>query len=236
MGVCSVTPCEILVGEAGAAQPMSVPDNEPHGRPSRRGLGTPSIQRGTVARLAIRTIRVARHVAWQAAEVLLALIILFEEWGWRPLSAAIARLAEIGVVARLEMWVRTLPSWPALAVFLVPSLLFLPLKLAALWLIAGGHAIAATLLFVFAKIAGTALYARIFQLTQPALMRLAWFARLYNWFMPWKDALIAHAKATPVWRAAMALKARAKAVWVKLKPLALGLLGRLRALLGRQGR
>ncbi|MGE0698556.1 MAG: hypothetical protein AB7O57_05620 [Hyphomicrobiaceae bacterium] len=206
------------------------------GNGGRRGLHTPSIQRGKIARLAIRSIRAARAVAWQAAEVVLALVILFEEWGWRPLSAAIARLARVEVVARLERAIVALPPWPALGVFLVPSLLFLPLKLAALWLIGGGHLLWATLLFAFAKIAGTALYARIFQLTQPTLMQLAWFARAYNWFMPWKEAIVAHAKSTAAWKAAMALKARARLLageaWRAVRPVAMAAVARLRALLG----
>jgi hypothetical protein len=204
--------------------------------PQRRGLGSPSIQRGSVARIAIRSVRLARVVAWQVLDILLAAIILFEEWGWRPLSAALARLAEFNAVARLEMQVRSLPSWPALAVFLVPSLLFLPLKLLALWLVAGGHAVGAMLLFAFAKVAGTALYARIFQLTQPALMKLGWFASFYNWFMPWKAVIIAHARQTKVWQAGVAMKHRlkstAKAAWARLKPVAIAALARVRSLLG----
>lgn len=206
------------------------PDQTRNGE--RRGLSTPSIQRGEVARTAIRTIRLARRAARFAAEFVLAVVILFEEWGWRPLSAAIAWLARFDVVARAEAWVGGLPPWPALGVFLVPSLLFLPLKLAALWLIAGGHAVGATLLFVFAKVAGTALYARIFQLTQPALMQLGWFARLYHWFIPWKDALIAQAKATPVWHAVEAAKSRAHRVWDGLRPSVMQAIGRVRAMVG----
>jgi hypothetical protein len=206
--------------------------------PQRRGLGSPSIQRGTVTRIAIRSIRLARVVAWQLLDILLAAIILFEEWGWRPLSAALARLAEINAVARLEMRVRSLPPWPALAVFLVPSVLFLPLKLLALWLIAGGHAVGAMLLFAFAKVAGTALFARIFQLVQPALMQLRWFSRLYNWFMPWKAAIVAHARQTKVWQAGVAMKHRvkaaAKAAWLRSKPIAVAALARVRSLLGRR--
>ena len=204
--------------------------------PQRRGLYTPSIQRGAAARIAIRSVRLVQAAAWQLLEVVLAAIILFEEWGWRPLSAALARLAEFNVVARLEMGVRALPPWPALAVFLVPSVLFLPLKLAALWLIAGGHAVGAMALFAFAKVAGTALYARIFQLTQPALMQLAWFARIYNWFMPWKAAIVAHARQTKVWRAGAALKTRvktaAKAAWARFRPSAKAAFARLKTLLG----
>jgi len=204
--------------------------------PQRRGLRSPSIQRGTIARIAIRSVRLAQGAGWQVLDILLAAIILFEEWGWRPLSAALARLAEFNVVARLEMGVRSLPPWPALAVFLVPSVLFLPLKLTALWLIAGGHAVGAMLLFAFAKVAGTALYARIFQLTQPALMQLGWFARLYNWFMPWKAAIVAHARQTRVWQAGAAMKQRVKtagkAAWARMKPMAVAARERLKSLLG----
>lgn len=210
-------------------------DNGPDTR--RRGLGNGSIRRGTAARWAIRAIRLVQSVLWQAFEIVLALVILFEEWGWRPLAALLAHLARIGVVARLEAAIVALPPWPALGVFLVPSLLFLPLKLAALWLISGGHAVSATALFVFAKVAGTALYARIFQLTQPRLMQLVWFASLYHWFMPWKEALVAHARSTAVWQAAVALKARAKvagqAAWQNLKPYALATVQRVRQWLPR---
>lgn len=206
--------------------------------PQRRGLGSPSIQRGAIARIAIRSVRLARAIAWQLLDIVLAAIIIFEEWGWRPLSAALARLAEFNAVARLEMEVRSLSPWPALAVFLVPSVLFLPLKLMALWLIAGGHAVGAMFLFAFAKVAGTALYARIFQLTQPALMQLGWFASLYNWFMPWKAAIVAHARQTKAWQAGVAMKHRVKtatkAAWVRLKPVAIAALERVRSLL--QGR
>lgn len=215
---------------------MTTPDNDNTPGPRRRGLGGGSIQRGTAALLAIRTVRLLQRIVWHLLEVLLALVILFEEWGWRPLSAAIAQLAQYNAVARLEMWVRVLPPWPALAVFLVPSVLFLPLKLASFWLIANSQAVAAAVLFVFAKIAGTALYARIFQLTQPALMQLAWFARLYNWFMPWKEALIAHVRQTVMWQASAVLKARAKVllagVLAQLRPVARAVAERLRRSLG----
>ncbi|MDX2157589.1 MAG: hypothetical protein SFW09_13885 [Hyphomicrobiaceae bacterium] len=216
---------------------MTQRDDEPRsGQGARRGLDTRSIRRGHAARLAIRTVRLARRAVLLVLEVLLAAIILFEEWGWQPLSAAIARLARIDLVARLEMGVRSLPPWPALGVFLVPSALFLPLKLLALWLIAGGHVVAATALFVLAKIAGTALYARIFQLTQPALMQLAWFAAAYAWFMPWKHRLIEHARRTTVWRLAAAtsahVKAFARTAWQRLRPSVMAVATRLRAVLG----
>ena len=41
----------------------------------------------------------------RAAGALLALLILFEEWGWEPLQQAMARLARLPVLRSLERWV-----------------------------------------------------------------------------------------------------------------------------------
>ena len=59
-------------------------------------------------------------------------------------------------------------------------------------------------LVLAAKMLGTAALARLFALTQPALMRLQWFARLYGRWKPWKDALIAQVKGSLPWRSAQA--------------------------------
>lgn len=202
----------------------------------RRGLLVPSVQRGHVARYAIRSIRLVRLTARQALGILLAIVIIFEEWGWRPLAAALALLAQYRPIAWLEARVQELPPWAALGVFTAPTLLFLPLKLAAIWLIAGGHVVLATGLFAFAKVAGTALFARIFQLTQPRLMELVWFARLYNWFLPWKEHLVEQARATRVWQAAVHFKGRIKRAateaWQQLRPTVMAFVERVRAAFG----
>lgn len=157
--------------------------------------------------------------------VLLALVVLFEEWGWRPLAAALAGLARWRPWARAEAWIASLPPYGALCVFALPSVLIFPLKLVALYLIATGHPVLAGLLFAGAKVLGTALLARLFQLTQPALMRIGWFARAYGWFMPWKEHLFAKVRATGAWRfgvvAKTQVKRAAQAAWRSLRPRAL---------------
>jgi len=65
-------------------------DSDPLERGHRRGLKVTSIRRGEIARYAIQTVRLVRKVARQALGLLVALIIVFEEWGWRPLAAALA--------------------------------------------------------------------------------------------------------------------------------------------------
>ena len=177
-------------------------------------------------------------MVFRALEAILAVIIVFEEWGWRPLAAALALLARLAPVAKLEAAIANLSPYPALLVFAGPSVLMLPLKLASFWLIAHGQVVLASLLFVGAKVVGTALVARIFQLTQPALMRLAWFAWTYDTVMPWKAALIARVRASWAWRFGRLvkerIKRRARAVWQALRPAVEPWATRLRAMFKRR--
>ena len=143
----------------------------------------------------------------------LALLILFEEWGWLPLQRALAWLGERLGLQWLEARIRTLPPSAALALFLLPSVLLLPVKLLALWLIGQGQVLLGTAVIVVAKIAGTALVARLFTLTQPALMQLAWFASLYTRWTRWKDALLAHVRASWPWRWGHVMKRRLQRRW-----------------------
>ncbi len=205
--------------------------------PARRGLRKTAARAGAVAFAALRVVRTFRAVLRTLVEIILALVIIFEEWGWRPLAALLAQLARLRPVAAVEAGIASLPPYPSLLVFTLPSALLFPLKLLSLWLIADGRLLLASLLFAGAKVAGTALLARIYQLTEPKLMQLAWFARLHGIVIPWKDALVTRVKATPVWRAAADLKSRArlalKAALAPLQPHVLAMLERLRGVLRR---
>jgi hypothetical protein len=143
----------------------------------------------------------------------LALLILFEEWGWEPLHAALVRLSAWLGLRGIEERIRKLPPYAALALFIVPSLMLVPVKLAALGLIAHGHAFGGLFVIVFAKLAGTAVVARLFALTQPALMRLAWFARAYGRWAAYKESLLAHVRASWPWRAGRVIKRRLRRRW-----------------------
>jgi hypothetical protein len=139
---------------------------------------------------------------------LVALVILFEEWGWEPLQALLARIGRLPPLAWLERRIAALPPGPALVVFAAPGLALLPLKLAALALVARGHVGLGLLLVVGAKLVGTAVVARLFALTRPALLRLAWFERVYVRWVAWKGALMAQVRASVVWRQARAARTR----------------------------
>jgi len=145
----------------------------------------------------------------------LALILIFEEWGWEPLSRLLGYLARLPLWARMEAFITRLPPYGALVAFFVPALMLLPVKLLALYWIGRGHALLGLAVVLAAKMLGTAAVARLFALTQPALMRLAWFARLYGRWKPWKDALIARVKSSPLWRTTAA-SVRAVRNWIGL--------------------
>ena len=205
-------------------------------------------------RTAVRRVGPALRAAWQAMkpvlrtvlQIVLALLILFEEWGWRPLADLLGRLARWRPWAQVETAIARLPPYAALLVFVVPSALLLPLKFLALFLIAQGQFVLAALLFAGAKVVATALVARIFMLTQPALMQIGWFAWAYDTVMPWKEALVERVRASWVWRVgrfwkertkrAVAVQARTwRPAWLRLKVMAIGASRRLSARLRRLG-
>lgn len=156
--------------------------------------------------------RIVRAPFVGVLNLLLALVLLFEEWGWKPLQAALAWLARFRLVARIEALIAGLPPYPSLAVFALPTTILFPVKIGALWLLAGGHVLTAGALLAGAKIVSTALVARIFTLTKPALMQIGWFARAYAWFVPWKEALFARVRESFAWRYGRMVKARVKQV------------------------
>jgi len=140
----------------------------------------------------------------------LALIVLFYDWGWETLSHVFDWLAKRPLWHAMENAIRRLPPWGAMVLFAVPTLLLIPVKLTALWLIARGQHVVGVLVIVAAKLLGTAVVARLFSLTQPALLQLRWFAAIYRWFIPWKDLWLDAIRASWPWRAGRVVKRRAK--------------------------
>jgi hypothetical protein len=140
-----------------------------------------------------------------------ALVILFEEWGWEPLQRLLHRIVALLHLQKLEAWLRTLPPYAAMVALALPSLMLLPAKLAAFALLARGQIFWGSMVFIAAKLIGTAVIARIFSIVQPSLMQLGWFARIYTAWKRWKDALLARIRATPAWQRAKAFKARLSA-------------------------
>ena len=143
------------------------------------------------------------------------LVLLFEEWGWERLARFFARLAKLPFWAELENHIRSLSPWTSLLLFGLPVIALIPVKLLALYLFSQGHAALGITLVIATKIIGTALAARLFQLTEPAMMRLAWFARIYPPWKAWKDRVLSQVRQSAPWRALRQTKTRIKIIFRK---------------------
>ena len=148
--------------------------------------------------------------------ILAAAIMFFEEWLWEHLTAVMAWVARARIFRWLEARLAVLPPYAAMAVFIVPGAMLLPVKIAALFLMTRGHAGAGLLIILAAKIIGTAIVARIFTVCRPALLTVRWFRRLYEGIVRLKTRLYNAIKAMPAWATAVrwknAIKARLRIV------------------------
>jgi hypothetical protein len=175
-----------------------------------------------LARVLAALWRLLRPYLMFALNVLVALLLLFEEWGWRPLSNLLGQLARFRIWAMAELWIAGLPPYGALVALGIPTAILVPAKLFGVYLLALGHIVSAALVLIAAKVASTALIARIFILTKPALMQVSWFKRAYDLFVPWQEALFARIRASWVWRYGRVVKWRAggymRRTWRTLRP------------------
>ncbi len=145
---------------------------------------------------------------------LLAIVFLIEEAIWDWTAALMAKLGAVRLVHAVEKHIATLPSRWALFAFMLPVLTLGPAKLLGLHAIAAGHWLIGGAIFLMAKLLGMALFSRIFNLTRPALMQLAWFARLYAAVMRYRNRLHSYLAR---WAAYQRIKQRIKALVADLR-------------------
>jgi hypothetical protein len=116
---------------------------------------------------------------------------------------------------KIESFISGLPPYAALATFGVPSVSLIPVKLFALYQIVYGQPIIGLMVFIGARIVGTALVARIFVLTQHNLFRIGWFTWLYVRFLAFKTHIHEAIKSTGVYKAAYRLSLLMRAALIE---------------------
>ena len=131
---------------------------------------------------------------------LAALILLLEDWLWDLGLRLVRRVVAWPPWKSLERHIVALPPYAALCAFVLPVVLLLPVKILALLAIAGGHLLSGLAVIIIAKIGGAALVARLYVLTLPTLVTLAWFARWHGKFMAWKNYWVGRLKASDAFR------------------------------------
>ncbi len=152
---------------------------------------------------------------------LAAIILLVEEWFWDIGEAMIKRIAAWPPIPALETQLKRLPPYGALAAFMLPAILLLPVKLLALYAIAHGHALWGVVVIILAKVGGAAIVARLYSLTRPTLLAVPWFARWHDKFMLFKDKMVNRLRASAafihVTAMVAAIKAKARAFAASMK-------------------
>ncbi len=152
-----------------------------------------------------------------------AALVFFEQTLIRYLNVMTAAFARLPPVRRLEAWLLRLPPKIALLVFVMPSIVILPVKLSALWFVAHGQYSLAVGAVVAGKLVATAMVGRLYWLLRPKLRTIPWFARLDTWFFDWRDRIYAFVRSLPAWRAAAELMRR---LWSRAAKLVSALLAR----------
>jgi hypothetical protein len=136
--------------------------------------------------------------------VLAALLMWIEEWLWEHLKVLTAWVAKFPLFRWLEKFIRELPPYPTMVVFLIPGALLFPVKLFAVYLMTRshipGHLFIGLGVILAAKVAGTAIVARLYVICQPKLLTIRWFARLHNWLTVTRDRLYSAIKAIPLYQ------------------------------------
>ncbi len=151
----------------------------------------------------------------RAPLLLLAFIwVVLEETIWHWATWLGARIGRLPVFAALERLILRLDPHVVLALFLIPLLGLIPLKLAAVWLIGGGHPIKGVLLLLSAKFVGTAVSAHLYAVAEPKLMQIPIFARVRNVVVALLARAHAYLDASPAWRAARRAGRRAR-IWAR---------------------
>jgi hypothetical protein len=113
-----------------------------------------------------------------------------------PVIARIRRQRRMTFLARTRRRLQKMSPYLSLVLLLVPLLLVEPLKLAAVLVAGKGHWLTGTGMLVGAYAVSLLFVERLFRMVKPKLMTLSWFARLWTWFIAFRDKIIQWASKT----------------------------------------
>jgi hypothetical protein len=159
-------------------------------------------------------VKLLKHILELLLVPFVAAIVFIEDVLLHYLGQLMAAISRWPPVARAERWLRGLPPWAAVIAFVAPSILILPVKLAAVWFALHHKYTLSVVSIVAGKLLATALVARLYRVLHPTLARMAWFVRAEAWLFAWRDRLYAFVRALPAWQKAAAMVKRAKA-WLR---------------------
>lgn len=120
-------------------------------------------------------------------------VVVLEDVIWEGLRALLRGLDRLAWVRRADAWLRALPGWAALPIFL---LLEVAGRVAEVWafvLLAAGNVAGAVTVYLLVRIVGTLAAVFVYRACEAALLRYRWFAWVIDrihWVRHWAvDAL-----------------------------------------------
>ena len=128
----------------------------------------------------LRNVGLTNAVRQSLASCLLfvaAVVLLCEEWLWEKSTVLATRLGRLPLLSTIESWIRGQGRWTALVLFLAPIAVIFPFKVLALYAMTKGYVAGGVAAFILAKLAATALFARLYQLTEHEIIK---FRRVRN--------------------------------------------------------
>jgi hypothetical protein len=131
--------------------------------------------------------------------------LLVEEWLWTWTTRGLARLARFAVVARAERWIRGCSPPVALALLVLPFVALVPCKVFAFVLMYEGRGALGLTILVVDKLLVTALFARLWQLTEPSITRIDAVRRGRDGFLRLRRMLHAWLERQPAYVEARAI-------------------------------
>lgn len=138
------------------------------------------------------------------ALALVAIYFLIDDVVLAAARPIVAWAAELRVMLRFAVFLRRLPPYPTLVLFLVPFAVLEPFKILGLWMMATGHFRPGLLTLAVAHVLSIVLVERLFQATRAKLLTIPWFAWVWarvTWLYDWS---VGRLKATAAWRRAAA--------------------------------
>ena len=132
--------------------------------------------------------------------IVLALLFLMEAWLWDHLEPVVARVVNLvpwgKLKEKLARAIENLPPWATLIVFIIPFIVLLPLKFLSAYFLATRNWLCAAVTMFLAKCLGLGVTAFVFDVTRDKLLQMAWFRRMFDWFMWLRER--AHALTEPI--------------------------------------
>lgn len=91
------------------------------------------------------------------------------------------------IARKLRRWIEHLGPYPALLIVAVPLAIAEPLKVAAMFVLGGGHWMVGVIVMICAYAISLFITERLFVIVKPNLLKLPWFAIAWSWFVAIRD-------------------------------------------------